>query len=216
MKYMSSPFSQALKLECKENFLVFWKIMWKSWLVITVLLFILGMVTVGRDGGGASLLNPLLWVVLLGYCLVTSFFLSLVVGFLRLAWHIAGWWIILIILLWPLMFKLVFWMLQGTLASEIANIKAILYAKAIATDWLDIGPAARIGPLILVILLPLLAVKALGILFSPSVLASIAIYLLTVFAGLILSLFPSIILTFIIFTIRIGGRIKKRYQELKA
>lgn len=212
---MSSPFSQALKLEFKENFLVFWRMFWKSWLIVTAILFILGLIAIARDSGASGLANPLLWVVLLGYCLFAALFVGLFVGFLRVAWHIAGWWLILILIFIPLGFKLVFWLMSGTLASELAAIKSALIARSAATDWLDIGPAARIGPIILVILLPLLAVKAIGVLFHPSVLGMVAIYVITVLVGLILSLLPSFILTFIIFTIRIGGRIKKRYQELK-
>lgn len=214
---MSSYFTQAFSIELKESWLVFWKAFWKSTAVITVLLFIVSLLYFVRESGTMELKNPIFLIVLFGYCIATSGLVGLILGFFRLAWHIAGWWIIPIILFIPISYKLVFWLLQGTLRNEIETIKTILITRAASTDWLDfdIGPAARIGPVLLVIILPLLAGKALGVLFHPSVLYRVIVYILTVLFGLFITFLPSLGLTLIVFTLNIGRRIKNRFNQLK-
>jgi hypothetical protein len=122
------------------------------------------------------------YAVFLGGCAGLAF------GVLRLLWFMVGGWIALPFVTVPLFAWLAVWLLSDFLYAQLADVGNAMLEAGADHEWVtgSIGPAARIGPVILVVALPLLVIDLGAIILDPRVLWQIAIMALDV--GLVITL----------------------------
>jgi len=136
------------------------------------------------------------------------------IGGLRLSWRLVGAWTLLPLLLLPLALWLALWASGGWLTGLSEDILRALVAAGGEHEWLvlAVGPAARAGPVILVIALPLLVIDLGAILFDPPVLWSM--FALVAAFGLVVALavIPTALLSMLVllraYVVRLRARIE--------
>lgn len=111
------------------------------------------------------------YAVFLGGCA------GLAIGTLRLLWFMVGGWIALPVVTVPLCAWLTVWLFYDFLISQLADVGNAMIEAGADHVWVtgSIGPAARIGPVILVVALPLLVIDLGIIMLDPRVLWQVAI-----------------------------------------
>jgi len=155
---------------------------------ITVLLFaliyaiIIAFGETKPDAPSKAILVP----VAFGYGAFVGLWPGLVAGGLRLGWVLTGAWMMVPIVLVPLSVAVALWAASGLLEGLALDIGRAAMQAGTEHEWLatSVGRAAHAGPVILVILLPLLLVDLGAIALDPRVLWAM-IVLLSVFAGVV-------------------------------
>jgi hypothetical protein len=155
---------------------------------ITVLLFGLVYATIiafgetRPDAPSKAILVP----VAFGYGAFVGLWPGLVVGALRLGWVLTGAWMVVPIVLVPLSVGVALWAASGLLEGLAVDIGRAAAQAGAEHEWLaaSVGGAAHAGPVILVILLPLLLVDLGAVALDPQVLWAMVV-LLTAFAGVV-------------------------------
>ena len=141
---------------------------------------------------------------------------GLVVGGLRLGWVLTGAWMVVPIVLVPLSVGTALWAASGLLEGLALDIGRAAMQAGAEHEWLaaSVGRAAHAGPVILVIVLPLLLVDLGAIALDPQVLWAMTVLLL-VFAGVVaLAVFPSGLVSAIVlaraYVVRLRARMAAR------
>lgn len=191
---------------------------------ITVLLFALAyaaIIAFGETEPGAPS-KAILVPVALVYGAFVGLWPGLVVGGVRLSWALVGAWTLVPLVLVPSAVALALsWsgeLLQG-LAADIAT--AALEAGA-EREWLasSVGKAAHAGPVILVIVLPLLLVDLGAIALDPQVLWAMAMLLVAFTLIVALAVVPTGLLSMLVllraYVVRLRARIEARRASAQA
>ncbi len=121
------------------------------------------------------------WLIVALLALAYAMFLGgcagLALGALRMLWFMVGGWVALPVVAVPLCAWLTVWLFYEFLIAQLADVGNAMIEAGADHVWVTgaIGPAARIGPVILVIALPLLVIDLGIIMLDPRVLWQIAI-----------------------------------------
>lgn len=189
-------FADIARAELRRLGGAFWRGFWKTDLLFAGLLGLALVVDVLRNDPGAVSRDPLhaLLMLVIGalYLLATAAVPGAFVGTFNLGRTAVGGWILLPLILVPLALLAALWLASDFLASRaLAVVAAVGHAFANHT-WIStsVGAAGHAGPVILVILLPLLLVDIGAALLDPAVFASIAALLLSVLAVLLAGSLP--------------------------
>lgn len=153
--------------------------------------------TAPPSAAGTSLSPVLALPIALGYSLFVAFFPALVVGLIALAWAAAGAAVLVPLVLIPLCIALAGWLSADLLADQTRTALAALVAAAGDHDWmvLGIGPAARIGPLVLIIALPLLVADLGLVVLDPGFLFELAVLAVELALIVALALIPALLVS---------------------
>jgi hypothetical protein len=188
--------------------------------LITVALFGLGyalIVAFGEtepDAPSKAVLVP----VALGYGMFVGLWPGLLVGGLRLGWALVGAWMMVPLVLVSLALTIALWASAGLLEGLAADIgRAALQAGA-EREWLaaSVGRAAHAGPVILVIVLPLLLVDLGAIALDPRVLWAMFVLLATFAGVVVLAVIPSGIVSAVVLVRAYVVRLRERIAARRA
>lgn len=132
-------------------------------------------------------------VVALVYAVLWAGQLALVVATFWASWKLAGPWIVVPLITIPISLAIAFWLMSGLLEAAGAGVVAAMVQAGAEHEWEvgALGPAARIGPLILIIAIPLLLYDLGAILLDLNVLWNLLLLLLAFVGTLGLGLIPS-------------------------
>ncbi len=142
-----STFSSLLKSELKGLWSAFWRPFWRATLLLAVLLWAYTLIS-GGIPEDANL--PLYLLFGLLYCIYFCSFVGLIIGGISAAWRMAGIWAFFPIIVIPLCTFITIWLFRSSLADQAIAIEQSLQTVAQDYDWsdfYDIGPAGRVGPL---------------------------------------------------------------------
>lgn len=187
---------------------------------ITVLLFGLAyalIIAFGEaepDAPSKAILVP----VAFGYGAFVGLWPGLVVGGIRLGWALVGAWTLVPLVLVPLAVAVALWAASGVLEGLATNIWDAAMQAGAEREWLaaSVGKAAHAGPVILVILLPLLLVDLGAIALDPQVLWAM-IVLLGAFAVVVaLAVIPSGVLSMLVLARAYVVRLRERMAARRA
>jgi len=188
---------------------------------LTVLLFGVGfalVVAFGEaepDAPSKAILVPFAF----GYGAFVGLWPGLIVGGVRLSWRLVGAWTLLPMVLVPTAIALALWLSSGLLESLAANIWTAAQEASSERDWLAEGftGAAHAGPIILVILVPLLLVDLGAIALDPGVLWAMFVLLATFSLVVALAVIPSAFVSALVllraYIVRLRARIEARRVE---
>ena len=132
---------------------------------------------------------------------------------LRLLWFMVGGWIALPFVAVPLCAWLAVWLLSDFLHSQLADVGNAMLEAGADHEWVtgSIGPAARIGPVILVVVLPLLVIDLGAIMLDPRVLWQIAIMALDVALVITLGAIVPLLASSVVLVAVYVGRFRRRH-----
>lgn len=124
----------------------------------------------------------------IGYAVFIGGCAGLALGTLRMLWFMVGGWLALPFVTVPLCAWLTVWLFYDFLIAQLADVGHAMIEAGADHEWVtgSIGPAARIGPIILVVALPLLVIDLGAIMLDPRVLWQVAIMAFDV--GLVITL----------------------------
>jgi hypothetical protein len=143
---------------------------------------------------------------------------GLVVGGTRLCWALVGAWTLLPLLLVPAAVALALWASSGLLQALAADIwEAALQAGA-EREWLaaSVGNAAHAGPVILVILLPLLLIDLGAIALDPQVLWAMVVLLCAFTLIVALAVVPTGVVSMLVLLRAYLVRLRQRIEARRA
>lgn len=166
------------------------------------------------DAPSKALLVP----VAFGYGAFVGLWPGLVVGGLRLGWALVGAWIVVPLVLVPLSAAVALWAASGLLEGLAADIGHAALRAGAEREWLatSVGKAAHAGPVILVIVLPLLLVDLGAIALDPQVLWAMAV-LLCAFAGVVaLAVIPAGLVSTLVLARAYVVRLRERIADRRA
>jgi hypothetical protein len=147
---------------------------------------------------------------------------GLVVGGVRLSWRLVGAWTLVPMILVPAAIALALWASSALLEHQAANIWTAAREVGGERDWLveGVGAAAHAGPVILVIVVPLLLIDLGAIALDPRVLWAmfvlIATFGLVVAIAAIPALFISALALLRAYVVRLRRRIDARRSPSSA
>lgn len=186
---------------------------------ITMLVFgalFVVLVIIGHGGGGEDEVG-LGTAIPMGFALglFYGFWAGVIVGGLRLAWFLAGPWIAFPILVIPSAVALSLWAFSGILSGQVDGLFDALVEAGAEREWLiaQLGPAARIGPPILIVALPLLAVDLLGVLFDPHAIGALVTLLFTFAFAVLLAAVPTGLMSLAVLLVAYVRRVKRRHAS---
>ena len=114
-----------------------------------------------------------------------------------MAWRMAGIWAFFPIIVIPFCTLFTIWMFSSALADQAIDIVQTLQTLAQDYDWsefYDIGPGGRVGPLaaiFIVLWLPILAIDLMSVLFHPEVLGQYVRFIFVFAFAFALGFIPS-------------------------
>lgn len=149
------------------------------------------------------------------YALVVGVPVATVVAAFRAAWTLAGPWVGVPLVGIPLALVCSFWLMSGPLGSAGTGVLDACVAAGRGHHWLveDMGRVAHVGPIALVVLLPLLVIDLGAIALSSAVLGALA-WLLTVFAlAFLLGVIPSGMVSFVAVSVGYLRRLRRRHAS---
>jgi hypothetical protein len=159
-------------------------------------------------------------VILVPVALVYGMFVGLwpglVVGGTRLGYALVGPWILVPLLLIPIAVALALWASSGLLAGLATNIWDAALAAGAEREWLamSVGKAAHAGPVILVILLPLLLVDLGALALDPQVLWAMFVLLFSFALVVALAVVPTALVSMLVllraYLVRLRERVAAR------
>jgi hypothetical protein len=151
-----------------------------------------------------------------GYGAFVGLWPALVVGGTRLCWALVGAWTLLPLLLVPAAVALALWASSGLLQALATDIWDAAVQAGAEREWLaaSVGKAAHAGPVILVILLPLLLVDLGAIALDPQVLWAMVVLLCAFTLVVALAVVPTGLLSLLVllraYVVRLRQRIEAR------
>jgi hypothetical protein len=153
----------------------------------------------------------------IGYALYVGVFAGLIAGAVSLLWRAVGWWIVVPFILVPATLWLSIAIFDQFLVAQLHDLLAAAEAAALEHDWnvLAAGKAARAGPVMLVILLPLLLVDLGAIALSPAVLWEIGVLVFDVALVLALGTIPGALVSALVLAIAYVRRFRRRHAKLQ-
>jgi hypothetical protein len=161
---------------------------------------------------------PVLVLVAFVYSLFVGAQAGLVIAFVRVVWLMVGAAIVLPLVVVPLALYLSFWAFSGVLLEDARELVGAMGSAADKHEWLvaAVGPAARVGPAILVIALPLLAADLVVILVQPAVLWTLIKLVLGVGVAFLVGAVPSALFSIVALVGVWVRRMKKRDEARHA
>ncbi|MEZ4431728.1 MAG: hypothetical protein R3F65_04900 [bacterium] len=164
---------------------------------LLAMFFAHGVLTAPPNTAATGLSPVLALPVAVAYSLFVAFFPALVVGLIALAWAAAGAAVLVPLVLIPLCLALAGWLSAELLADQTRAALAALTAAAGGHHWmvLGIGQAARIGPLVLVIALPLLVADLGLVVLDPGFLFELAVLAVELALITALALIPALLVS---------------------
>lgn len=196
---------------------LFWRTLWKTTAILGGLLFL--KIFVGWLFDGRPLESPADAFVFLFLMGVYAFVLAVQVGLLaagfRVCWNMAGAFILVPVVLIPVSVAGSFWLFGGLLGDSAAKVLTALVESGAEHEWLigKIGPAARIGPPVLILILPLLAVDLVALLFDVGVIWSLFVFLLLVAVAFLIGFVPSALASLTVVIAAYAKRFAARHKE---
>jgi hypothetical protein len=156
--------------------------------------------------------------VAFGYGAFVGLWPGLVVGGLRLGWTLVGGWIAVPIVLVPLSVAIALWAASGLLEGLAGDIGHAALRAGAEREWLatSVGKAAHAGPVILVILLPLLLVDLGAIALDPQVLWAMVVLLVAFAAVVALAVIPAGLVSTIVLARAYVVRLRQRIAARRA
>lgn len=157
--------------------------------------------------------------VALVYGAVVGFWPGMIVGGARTAWRLVGAWTLVPLTLIPASIALVLLLGAPLLAVEGAALIDAIWTAGAEREWLaaGMGRAAHAGPVVLVILLPVLLIDLGAIALQPSVLLAMALLLLTFTLLVAAAAIPSALLSLLVlaraYILGLRERIAARNEE---
>lgn len=190
-------FADIARAELRRLGGAFWRGLWKTDLLLAGLMALALIVDVLQKDPGAITRDPVnaLFMLVIGalYLVATAAVPGVFVGLFNMGRVAVGRWMLLPLILVPLSLFITLW-----LASDLLAARALAVVTAIGQAFRDhtwisasVGGAGHAGPVILVILLPLLLVDIGAALLDPGVFAAIAWLLLAVSAALLAGTVPA-------------------------
>lgn len=176
-----------------------WRGFYKADLLLAGAMGLALLVDLLRTDPGAIVRDPLhaLFMLLVGagYLLVSAAVPAAFIGLLNLGRVAVGAWVVLPLVLVPLSLALACWLAADLLADRGLAVVHALGDALRGHTWISAGfhGAGHAGPIILVILLPLLLVDLGLALFDPGLFASIVALLLAVFGVLLAGAVPPLL-----------------------
>ncbi len=204
------------KGELLHFFGLFWRALWKTTAILGGLLLLYLLIGWIFDGGKYGHESPVVMVVLMiVYSLMIGVQTGLVVAAVRVTWAMAGPFILVPLILIPLAVVGAFWLFWGPLGSAAESVLSALVASGADHDWLvgKIGPAARIGPPILIIALPLFAMDMVGVLIDGGVIWSLFLFLLLASGVFLFGFLPSALVSMVAVVGAYLRRFARRHRE---
>lgn len=150
-----------------------------------------------------------------GYALYVGAIAGVLAAFVSLLWHAVGGWIVVPFILVPATMWLSVAIFDQFLVAQLHDLLAAAEAAALEHDWnvLAAGNAARAGPVMLVILLPLLLVDLGAIALEPSVLWEIGVLVFDVALVLALGTIPGALVSALVLAIAYVRRFRRRHAR---
>ncbi len=147
--------------------------------------------------------------------LYVGVFVAPAVGLTALVWRLVGAWIIVPLVVIPAGIGLALWGMSGVIEGRGDALWEALKLAASEQEWkvLAVGPAARAGPVILVIALPLLVIDLGILLLTPSVLLQLLALVLTVVLIIAAGAIPPTLLSTVLLSFSFVRRFKHRHAE---
>jgi len=187
---------------------------------VTMLVFSLGyalIVAFGEtdpDAPSKLLLIPAAFI----YGLFVGVWPGLLVGGTRLGFALVGRWTLFPLVVIPAAVGLALWASSGLLASLATDIWDAVLTAGAEREWLaaSVGKAAHAGPLILVILLPLLLVDLGALALNPQVLWAMVVFLFTFVVVVGLAVVPTVIVSMIVLLRAYVVRLRERIEARRA
>lgn len=205
---------QALLAELKFLLRTFIAGAKKAFLITTALVVVFALVSMfrGELEVNGAMDAVVLVIVALGYGAYIGAIVGLVAGMGWLAWKTVGPWMLVPLLLTPLTVGLAFLGMWGLLEAQTSDVGAALYSAGAEHDWmvLALGPAARIGPPILIIALPLLVADLGLVVLSPSVLWELFVLAFDLCFVLAVGVLPALLCSAVVLPIAYVRRYRKR------
>ncbi|MCR9164601.1 MAG: hypothetical protein ACE37F_13825 [Nannocystaceae bacterium] len=194
-----------------------WRSFWgpckKAFVVCLVGFFLLSVAdAVAASDADAWLAVPV--VALVGGAYI-GVFVAPAVGLTVLVWRLVGGWIIVPLVLIPVGVGLALWGMSGVIEGRGDALWAAVEAAASEQEWkvLALGPAARAGPLILFIALPLLVLDLGTLLLTPSVVLQLLALVGTVLlAAVVGAIVPTLVST-VVLSFSFVRRFKARHAD---
>lgn len=186
----------------------------RAFLITTALVVVFALVSMLRGElevtGAADVVVMLL--VALGYGAYVGAIVGLVAGSGWLAWKTVGPWMFVPLVLTPLSVGLALWGLWGLLEAQTLDVGSALRSAGAEHDWMvaSLGPAARIGPPILIIALPLLVADLGLVVLTPNVLWELFVLAFDLCFVLGLGLLPALLCSAVVLPIAYVRRYRKR------
>jgi len=189
----------------------------KAFLTTTALVVVFTLLSMFRgefDITGAMDVVVLL-IVAVAYGAYVGAFVGLVFGSLWLAWKTVGPWMFVPLLLTPLTVALAFWGMWGLLENQTIDVGAALLVAGAEHDWMlaSLGPAARIGPPILIIALPILVVDLGLVVLTPGVLWELFVLAFDLCLVLAVGVFPALLCSAVVLPIAYVRRYRMRTKS---
>jgi hypothetical protein len=185
------------------------------WIVGGLMLAWVLVVIVSGDAGefdGAA--DVIAWVlVAIGYSAYVGVCFGIAVGIVVVVWRTVGAWSFVPIVLVPACIALSLWAFSGLLQGQAVAFLDALRTAADEHEWAvaALGPAARVGPVILVIAAPLLLADVIALLIDPGVLWAFALLALEVFAALAVGALPALAVSFVLLLVAYVRRFRARH-----
>ncbi|MBK6580871.1 MAG: hypothetical protein IPG17_32915 [Sandaracinaceae bacterium] len=207
----------VFKAELRFVLAAFFRPFWKTLGVVAVLVFLF--ITYAAISGLADdpATDTSVYVVLpffaLFYALVVGAPVAAIVAAFRAAWTLSGPWVLVPIFSIPLALLCSFWLMSGPLASAATGVLDACVAAGRGHHWLvaDMGRIAHVGPVALVVLLPLLVIDLGAIAFSSAVLGALAWLLIMFSLAFLLGLVPAGLVSFIAVSVGYVRRFRRRH-----
>jgi hypothetical protein len=207
----------VFKAELRFVLAAFFRPFFKTLGVVAVLVFLFIVYAAVSGLADDPATDTSVYVVLpffaLFYALVVGAPVAAIVAAFRAAWTLAGPWVFVPIVSIPLALLCSFWLMSGPLASAATGVLDACVAAGRGHHWLveDMGRIAHVGPIALVVLLPLLVIDLGAIAFSSAVLGALA-WLLAMFSlAFLLGLVPSGCASFIAVSVGYVRRFRCRH-----
>lgn len=148
-----------------------------------------------------------------GYALFLGVVAGLAFGITYTSWRAVGAWVVVPFVLVPATLWLSLALFDGFLAAQVGDLVATAEATAREHDWnaMAVGGPMHVGPVILVILLPLLLVDLGAIALAPAVLAELGVLVFDVALVLAIGAIPGALASAFILAIAYLRRLRRRH-----
>jgi len=200
----------------------FAKALLRAWAGAACLIFLVfavsyvGSIASGRDTADTSLLIHLaVALIAVGYSLFVGAQVGLALALPWTAWKLAGPWILVPLVTVPVSVVLGLWICSPLTGAAGEGVVDAIVRVSGDREWLveSLGPAARIGPLVLVLAIPLLLIDLGAVMLAPTVLLHFFLLILALTFALLLGLVPSGLVSLVAIATGYVRRFMRRHAE---